>query len=124
MSLEKLAQGQRCYMAFPGICCGDQAKVVLCHVRRGGTGGMGIKPPSICALPGCFDCHNAYDGRYRTSYSRDELDAMVLVGLVQWLAWLWKGEYIIAVISQGVAARLLPPSTEDPRPLSTEVEMT
>ncbi len=99
MTLEKLARGQRCYMAFPGICSHDPTKVVLCHIRRGNVGGTGIKPPPICALPACFECHNAYDARTCTSYSRTELDAFVLVGLNQWLAWLYRQEIIVVVLA-------------------------
>lgn len=97
MKFDKLAHGRRCHMAFPGICSGDPAKVVPCHIRRGNVGGIGKKPPPVCIIPGCFECHSAYDGRTKTDYTRDELDAMVLAGLLQWLAWLYQEEYLLGV---------------------------
>lgn len=100
-SIERLCHGQRCYLGFPGVCSGDPAKVVPCHLRRGNVAGMGQKPPPVCCLPGCFECHAALDGRAPCEWSRDEMDAMALRGLVQWLAYLWHEELIIA---GGIAA--------------------
>jgi len=95
LTLEKLAKGQSCYMRLPAICNGNPETTVLCHIRRGNIGGTSIKPASICAVPMCFDCHNAYDGRTRTSYSRTQLDAEALRALCQWLSYCWEREYII-----------------------------
>jgi hypothetical protein len=98
VKFEHLAHGRRCYLGFPGICCHNPEKVVPCHLRFGAVGGMGLKPPPVCSLPGCFDCHNALDGRVQTDlYTQDELKAMALVGLLQWLAFLWNEEYLIGV---------------------------
>lgn len=97
-SLEKLARGKPCYLRLPGVCNGNPDTTVLCHIRRGNTGGTGIKPPSICAVPMCFDCHNAFDGRYKAhGYTQAELDAEALRAQNQWLAWLWNHEIIIVV---------------------------
>lgn len=96
MKYSRLAHGQRCFLAFPGICSGDPAKVVPCHLRLGGVAGTGQKPPDICSLPGCFECHAILDGRAKTLlYTRDEILSMTCVGLVQWLAEQWKREYLI-----------------------------
>ena len=38
----------------------------------------------------CSSCHDAIDGRFRTIYTRDELDLMHLEGLVRTIAWLYK----------------------------------
>lgn len=97
MTIEKLARGKDCYMRLAGICNGNPETTVLCHIRRGNVGGFGIKPPPICAVPMCFDCHNAYDARIRTRYTREQLDAEALRGLVQWLDFLWKHELLILV---------------------------
>jgi hypothetical protein len=96
-SFESLARNQQCYMRLPGVCNGNPETTVLAHIRRGNLGGTGLKPVSIFAVPMCFDCHNAYDARCRTKYSRTELDAEALRALGQWLAWLWKEEYLILV---------------------------
>ena len=95
MRLEKLARNQPCYLRLPTICNGNSETTVLCHIRRGNVGGTSIKPSPVCAVPMCFDCHNAYDSRTRTSYSRDELDSEALRALVQWLDYLWRHEYLI-----------------------------
>lgn len=92
--LRQIAAGQRCFMRLPGLC-GHPETVVLAHIRRGGIAGVGQKPCDAAALPMCHACHNAYDGRIRTEYTREQLDAEVLRGLVQWLSWLWEREYII-----------------------------
>jgi hypothetical protein len=92
--LERICRGQRCYLGFPGVCSGDSRKVVPCHLRIGNVAGSGQKPPPICCLPGCHECHAVLDGRAKSRYSRDEIRAMTLMGFVQWLAWLWTREYI------------------------------
>lgn len=97
MTLEKLARGQACHVRLPEVCNGNPETTVLCHIRRGNLGGMGIKPDSIFAVPMCSSCHDVFDGRVPSGYSRAELDAEVLRALGQWLSWLWKNEYIIAV---------------------------
>lgn len=102
MTLDQLCHGRECFLRFPGICNGNSATVVPCHIRRGHISGRGQKPVPICCLPGCFDCHNAYDGRTKSDYTRDELDAMVLVGLVQWLSYLWAEELIIAPLGRRI----------------------
>ena len=96
MQLEKLARGQQCYMRLPGVCNGDPETTVLCHIRRGNLGGIELKPAPVCAVPMCFDCHNAYDSRTRTKYSRTELDAEALRAQNQWLAWLWSNNHLKA----------------------------
>lgn len=88
MKLEQLARGQQCHLRFPAVCNGNRETTVLCHIRRGGLGGTGIKPPSICALPACSSCHDAFDGRAKSPHSRSQMDADALRGLCQWLAKL------------------------------------
>lgn len=98
MKYEHLAHGKQCYLRFPGICSGNYEYVVPCHIRVGGVGGTGLKPPPVCSLPGCFECHAILDGRVQTDlYTQDQIRSMTLVGLVQWLAWQWKEEYLIGV---------------------------
>lgn len=92
-NLRQIARGQPCYLRLSGICC-HQETVVLAHIRRGGIGGIGIKPCDVVALPMCHACHGVYDGRIRTEYTREQLDAEALRGLVQWLSWLWEREYL------------------------------
>lgn len=93
--LEKLARGKECYLRLPGVCNGNPETTVLCHIRRGGLGGIGYKPVSISAMPMCSHCHDAYDGRANVEYTRTEMDAEALRGLVQWLDWLFREEWLI-----------------------------
>lgn len=93
-NLRQLAAGQRCYLSLPGIC-GSPETVVLAHIRRGGIAGVAQKPCDAAAFPMCHACHDAFDGRTRTDYTREQLDAEALRGLVQWLTYLWQNEYII-----------------------------
>lgn len=98
MDLVKLCHGQRCYLGFPWHCSGDPATVVPCHLRIGNVAGTGQKPPPLCCVPGCFNCHNVLDGRVQSEhYTKEQIQAMTLVGLNQWLAYLWQNEYVIGV---------------------------
>lgn len=86
VNLRQLAKGQHCMIRVPGICNGDPSTTVLCHLKRGWCGTL--KPPDICAVFGCFDCHNEIDGRTHASgLSRTELDAILLRALCEQLRW-------------------------------------
>lgn len=95
--LRQLAAGKPCSLRLPGICNRDETSTVLAHIRRGNTAGGGMKPADINAVPLCSACHDAFDGRTRTSYSRYQLDAEMLRAHVQWLDYLAKEEIIIVV---------------------------
>ena len=84
MNLRKFARGKECQLRLPGICNFDTATTVLAHVRRGGVAGMGQKPPDICGIHACFDCHSAMDGR--SSWKNTPSDTDVLEGLNRTLA--------------------------------------
>ena len=84
MNLRKFARGKECQLRLPGICNFDTATTVLAHVRRGGVAGMGQKPPDICGIHSCSDCHDAMDGR--SSWKNTPSDTDVLEGLNRTLA--------------------------------------
>ena len=90
IDLRKLAKGQPCFLELAG-CSGDHETVVLAHIRRGHTAGMGQKPPDVCAMPMCHDCHAIYDCRDERwrQYGAFELQVAALHGLIRWLAYLW-----------------------------------
>lgn len=90
--LRKEAEGKPCYMRLPGCC--HQETVVLCHIRRGCIAGRGQKPIDLAAFPMCHFCHGCYDGRIKTEYSQEQLDADALRALVQWLDWLVKNNKV------------------------------
>lgn len=100
VDLRRLAKGQKCYLRLCGYQH-DPRTVVLAHIRIGGIAGMGQKPPDICAVPLCVDCHACVDGR-QTHYEEAgrTLPAGVMSELLraqnQWLAWLWNNGYLHA----------------------------
>jgi hypothetical protein len=77
-NLRKAARGRDCTVRIPGVCNHNPETTVLAHIRRGGVAGMGQKPPDVCAVLACSDCHDAIDGRVRFDCVIDHyiLDAM------------------------------------------------
>lgn len=96
-NLRTIAAGKPCSLRLPGVCNFNETSTVLAHIRRGNTAGGGMKPADINAVPLCSACHDVFDGRKPSSYSRVELDAEMLRAHVQWLDWLAKEEFIIVV---------------------------
>jgi len=85
MDLRANARDKPCMLRIPGVCNGDKRTVVLCHIKRGWTGSS--KPPDICAVWGCCDCHDAIDGRRQfDGYTREQLNTFILTALCQQLA--------------------------------------
>lgn len=95
--LRDFARGKPCYLRLPGHCTHNPDQTVLAHIRRGHTAGGGMKPADINGVPACQACHDVYDRRVKSSYTRDQLDAEMLRAHVTWLDWLWKNEIIIVV---------------------------
>jgi hypothetical protein len=85
MNLRDMARDQQCKIRIPGFCSGRTDTTVLCHIKRGWCGTL--KPPDLCGVHGCFECHAVYDGRQESEYSRTELDAMMLRALCEQLRW-------------------------------------
>lgn len=96
-SLRTLARGQSCYLRLAG-CSHDPEKTVLCHLRRGGVGGMGLKPDDLLALPCDDHCHSIIDRRVGSDYTREELDSEILRGYLQWMSFLIKQEIVVIVL--------------------------
>lgn len=100
MSLRDLAEHQQCYLRLFPFCRQEPGNVVLCHLREGGTGGTGLKPPDICGVPGCAWCHAVIDGKTKQDvYTEEQLKAEVFRAHNQWLEWLWKQEIIVVVLA-------------------------
>ena len=76
MNLRKLAKGQPCMIRVPGVCNRNPETTVLAHYRLGGTCGTGMKPPDMLGAWACSACHDAVDGRVRSTWSRCELRLM------------------------------------------------
>lgn len=64
-NLRRLARDRECQIRIPGVCNGDSATTVLCHLPGGG---MGRKHHDIFGAWGCAACHDAIDGRVKTDY--------------------------------------------------------
>lgn len=86
VDLRKLAKGQPCYLQYLG-CRRDSQYTVLAHIRIGGTAGMGMKPPDVCAVPACDHCHDWLDSRNMAHGSLNY--EQILCAQNQWLAHLW-----------------------------------
>jgi len=68
MNLRSLAKDKPCMIRQPGVCNGDPATTVLCHLRMAGISGMGLKANDFLGAWGCASCHrwcdtNGIDGR-------------------------------------------------------------
>lgn len=86
MNLRELARGKPCLMRLPG-CLQSSETVVLAHIRRGGIGGMGHKPPDLCGVYACVRCHDVIDQRapLPATWDRDDLEQAILLGLLRTL---------------------------------------
>ena len=62
--LRKSAKGRECQVRIPGVCNHNPETVVLAHINGAG---MGIKANDIHAAFCCSSCHDALDGRNRSS---------------------------------------------------------
>ncbi len=86
MNLRKLARGRPCLVRIPNICDGGGETTVLAHIRRGGVGGMGLKPPDLCAVWACAPCHDAIDQRRPLpAWLVADVDTMILAALCRTL---------------------------------------
>ncbi len=96
-SLRKSARGQQCHLRLPGICNGDPETTVLAHIRRGGVAGMGQKPPDVCAVFACNNCHDYMDHRSRDpKLIIPDLSAYILDGQQRTLKYWWDNGYLNA----------------------------
>ena len=69
------ARGQECQIRLIGVCNHNDETTIFAHYRKGGLGGMGKKPSDLFGAYACSSCHDAVDGRTKTPFSPDELDA-------------------------------------------------
>ena len=80
--LRKAAKGQYCTLRLEG-CSWDQSNVFLCHIRRFGIAGMGEKPPDLCGLYACQNCHDLLDIRKGDGVSDTDILRALLLTLVE-----------------------------------------
>ncbi len=86
--LRKLARGADCQIRVPGICCGNNETVVLCHLRMTGISGFGLKAPDALASYGCQPCHDFVDGRSHPNNTAEYRRTLLLEGVAR-TQYLW-----------------------------------
>ena len=78
------AKGENCTVRIIGCCNGNPETTVLAHLSgiryKHGTG---QKVNDLHGAYCCSSCHDAIDGRVRTSYSKDELKLFHLEGVIE-----------------------------------------
>lgn len=73
--LQRNAEGKPCTLRLPG-CRHDPAYSVLCHLRRNGWGGMGLKPHDVLAVIACDKCHEKQERHHPDCTDADLLRAL------------------------------------------------
>ena len=89
--ITKSAKWEDCQVRIPHVCNFNPQTTVFCHL---GGAGVGIKSNDIHGAYGCSSCHDALDGRVKTEYSREELQAMFMDGMVRTQIILMEKELI------------------------------
>lgn len=88
--LRKLAKGQDCQVRLPGCLYGPET-VVLAHLRIGNTAGTGQKPPDLCGVYACLNCHDLIDGRaHIANLTKAEINQYLLPAICRTLAIVTK----------------------------------
>lgn len=90
--LRNFARLKPCMVRLTAVCNFDPETTVLAHIRRGGVGGTGMKPPDTCAVWACSACHDAIDRR--TKVNDTDLDADILAALCRQLAYYDRHEIL------------------------------
>lgn len=71
------ARNKPCQIRIVGVCNHDETTTVFAHYRKLYLGsGIGLKPTDIFGAYACSACHDAVDGRMKTTFSKEELDGM------------------------------------------------
>ena len=93
--LRKSAKDQECHLRIPNVCNWDSTTTSLCHIRRAGMGGMGMKPHDLCGVFGCSNCHAVIDHRDNMgAYTPSEIDGYILEGHLRTLMWWYQNGYV------------------------------
>lgn len=90
MNLREFARGKRCQMRLDGCLDPRRDTTVLAHIRRANIAGIGQKPPDLCAVHACSNCHDRIDSRAPSGLTRLELDHAILFALLRTLALVQK----------------------------------
>jgi hypothetical protein len=68
--ITRSARDKECTIRIPGVCSGDNATTVHCHLPGGG---VGAKRNDLFGARGCNLCHDAVDGRTEVAIHRGTL---------------------------------------------------
>lgn len=78
------AKGENCTIRLPLICNSNNETTVLAHLNGIRFGhGVARKVSDIHAAYACSACHDAVDGRIKTSYSQDYIKRAFLEGVIE-----------------------------------------
>lgn len=84
LNLRKFARGKPCQVRIVGVCSFDDSETVLAHIRLGGVGGTGMKPPDLCGVHACLNCHREID-LHTSNMTQLERESYILHGLLRTL---------------------------------------
>jgi hypothetical protein len=83
-AITKSAKGEDCTIRLGGVCNGNPETVVLAHLNGVRFGhGVSHKVSDMFGAYACSCCHDAVDGRVKTSYSKTELKLAHLEGVIE-----------------------------------------
>ena len=80
MNYRKIARGRPCMIRIADVCNGDPETTVLAHLPGGG---MGRKRHDLHGAWSCSACHDACDGRLKTTYEREFLRSYHLEAVIR-----------------------------------------
>ena len=92
--LTESARGQECHVRIPGVCNGNPETTVLAHLKPTGHGTMGGKPPDICGVFACSDCHDVIDGRRFVRFLVNDVENYAKDGHLRTLIWWGQNGYL------------------------------
>lgn len=89
--LRAAANGSDCFMSLPGVCNYTPSTTVLAHRERGG---MGMKGNDYNAMNMCSDCHDVFDQRVPSEFSRKQLNEFFDLQWPDQLEWWFRHGYL------------------------------
>lgn len=92
--LLRLAKGEPCMLAIPGVCNADPSTSVQCHSNLLAHGkGKGIKAHDCCSFSGCSSCHLWLDQNPKPSYEEKKAATMQALArqIDRWQQWRKSG---------------------------------
>ena len=80
--IRRSARGMDCQVRYPGICNHNPDTVVWAHANGSAAGkGIGMKAPDYLGAYCCSACHDVFDRRVPTHYSRETIELWFAEGV-------------------------------------------